>query len=73
LSQKNVVLGLVTSKFPTLEDAEIIKRRLKEASEDIPLENLSLSPQCCFASTEEEQWNKIKHVIKISQDVWRNN
>ncbi|MBG9472263.1 5-methyltetrahydropteroyltriglutamate--homocysteine S-methyltransferase [Priestia megaterium] len=76
-NNKTVVLGLVTSKFPTLEDAEIIKRRIKEASEYIPLENLSLSPQCGFASTEEgnelteeEQWNKIKHVIQIAQDVW---
>ncbi|RDZ06464.1 5-methyltetrahydropteroyltriglutamate--homocysteine methyltransferase [Priestia megaterium] len=76
-NNQSVVLGLVTSKFPTLEDAEIIKRRIKEASEYIPLENLSLSPQCGFASTEEgnelteeEQWNKINHVIKIAQDVW---
>ena len=70
-------MWLITSKFPTLEEAKIIKQRIKEASEYIPLENLSLSPQCGFASTEEgnelteeEQWNKIKHVIQIAQDVW---
>ncbi|MEE6131564.1 5-methyltetrahydropteroyltriglutamate--homocysteine methyltransferase [Priestia aryabhattai] len=74
---QTVVLGLVTSKFPTLEDTEVIKQRIKEASASIPLENLSLSPQCGFASTEEgnelteeEQWNKISHVVKIAQDVW---
>ncbi|MFB4324740.1 5-methyltetrahydropteroyltriglutamate--homocysteine methyltransferase, partial [Priestia sp. BR_2] len=76
-NNQTVVLGLITSKFPTLEEAKIIKQRIKEASEYIPLENLSLSPQCGFASTEEgnelteeEQWNKIKHVIQIAQDVW---
>ncbi|MCG7313285.1 5-methyltetrahydropteroyltriglutamate--homocysteine S-methyltransferase [Priestia flexa] len=76
-NNQTVVLGLVTSKFPTLEDAEVIKQRVKEASASIPLENLSLSPQCGFASTEEgnelteeEQWNKISHVIKIAQDIW---
>ena len=79
-NNQTVVLGLVTSKFPTLEDAKVIKRRIQEASEYIPLENLSLSPQCGFASTEEgnelteeEQWNKINHVIQIAQDVWTNN
>ncbi|AQX54271.1 5-methyltetrahydropteroyltriglutamate--homocysteine S-methyltransferase [Priestia flexa] len=76
-NNQTVVLGLVTSKFPTLEDAGVIKQRVKEASASIPLENLSLSPQCGFASTEEgnelteeEQWNKISHVIKIAQDIW---
>jgi len=79
-NNQTVVLGLVTSKFPTLEDDKVIKRRIQEASEYIPLENLSLSPQCGFASTEEgnelteeEQWNKINHVIQIAQDVWTNN
>ncbi|MGG2091023.1 5-methyltetrahydropteroyltriglutamate--homocysteine S-methyltransferase [Priestia aryabhattai] len=74
---QTVVLGLVTSKFPTLEDTEVIKQRIQEASQYVPLANLSLSPQCGFASTEEgnvlteeEQWNKISHIIKIAQDVW---
>ncbi|YCA45101.1 5-methyltetrahydropteroyltriglutamate--homocysteine S-methyltransferase [Bacillus sp. JZ8] len=77
---QTVVLGLITSKFAKLEDSETIKERIQEASQYIPLENLSLSPQCGFASTEEgnelteeEQWNKISHVIKIAQDVWGNN
>ncbi|MCH6264606.1 5-methyltetrahydropteroyltriglutamate--homocysteine S-methyltransferase [Neobacillus citreus] len=72
-----VVLGLFTSKFPELEDPESIKARIKEASQFIPLENLAVSPQCGFASTEEgnilteeEQWNKIKHVVNIAKDVW---
>ncbi|MED4073986.1 5-methyltetrahydropteroyltriglutamate--homocysteine S-methyltransferase [Priestia endophytica] len=79
-NDQTVVLGLITSKFAKLEDTETIKERIKEASQYIPLENLSLSPQCGFASTEEgnelteeEQWNKINHVIKIAQDVWKNN
>jgi 5-methyltetrahydropteroyltriglutamate--homocysteine methyltransferase len=72
-----VVLGLITSKFPELEDADRIKDRIKEASQSIPLANLALSPQCGFASTEEgnvlteeDQWKKIKHVIKIAENVW---
>jgi methionine synthase II (cobalamin-independent) len=79
-NDQTVVLGLITSKFAKLEDPETIKERIQGASQYIPLENLSLSPQCGFASTEEgnelteeEQWNKISHVIKIAQDVWRNN
>lgn len=79
-NNQTVVLGLITSKFAKLEDPETIKERIQEASQYIPLENLSLSPQCGFASTEEgnelteeEQWNKISHVIKIAQDVWENN
>ncbi|WP_404900424.1 5-methyltetrahydropteroyltriglutamate--homocysteine S-methyltransferase [Priestia filamentosa] len=77
---QTVVLGLITSKFPELEDADHIKAKIKEASQYIPLENLSLSPQCGFSSTEEgnilteeEQWNKIRHVIEIADSVWGNN
>lgn len=72
-----VVLGLFTSKFPELENPDAIKARINEASQSIPLENLALSPQCGFASTEEgnllteeDQWNKIKHVISIANSVW---
>lgn len=79
-NDQTVILGLITSKFPELEDPELIKERIKEASQYIPLENLALSPQCGFASTEEgnklteeDQWNKINHVIKIAEDVWGNN
>ena len=74
---QTVVLGLITSKFPELEDPDSIKDRIKEASQYIPLENLALSPQCGFSSTEEgnilteeEQWNKISHMIKIAESVW---
>lgn len=72
-----VVLGLITSKLPELENADSIKARIKEASQSIPLENLALSPQCGFASTEEgnilteeDQWNKIKHVVNLANSVW---
>lgn len=76
--EQTVVLGLVTSKFPELENPDTIKEKIAEASKSIPLENLSLSPQCGFSSTEEgnilteeEQWNKMKHVISIANDVWK--
>lgn len=60
-----------------LENPDAIKARIKEASQSIPLENLALSQQCGFASTEEgnilteeDQWNKIKHVVNIADIVW---
>ncbi len=72
-----VVLGLVTSKFPELEDGEVLKQRIQEATQYIPLENLCLSPQCGFASTEEgnkltmgEQWNKIRLICDVAEQVW---
>lgn len=72
-----VVLGLVTSKFPELEDRKAIEARIKEATEFVPLENLSISPQCGFASTEEgnhltnkEQWAKIQLLQEIAKDIW---
>lgn len=73
-----VVLGLITSKFGDLEDADLIKERIAEAAAYIPLEQLSLSPQCGFASTEEgnllteeQQWEKVRHVVEIAKDVWK--
>lgn len=76
-NDQTVVLGLITSKFPELEDPDTIKARIIEASQYIPLENLALSPQCGFSSTEEgnilteeEQWKKISHVIQIAESVW---
>ncbi|SEO58228.1 Methionine synthase II (cobalamin-independent) [Amphibacillus marinus] len=73
-----VVLGLVTSKFAELEDKEEIKARITEAAKYVPLEQLCLSPQCGFASThhgnlitEEDQWNKLKHVVEIANEVWQ--
>ena len=75
--EKKVVLGLITSKFAELEDKEVIKARIKEAAEYVPLERLSLSPQCGFASTEEgnklteeQQWAKINLVSQIAKEVW---
>lgn len=76
-NNKKVVLGLITSKRPGLEDKEVIKERIKEATKYIPLERLCLSPQCGFASceignqlTEEEQWAKLALVKEIAQEVW---
>jgi len=75
--EKTVVLGLVTSKSGTLEDPEDVKRRIEEATEFAPLEQLALSPQCGFASTEEgnilteeQQWAKIREIVAIADDVW---
>lgn len=77
-SDKNVVLGLITSKSPVLENKDSVIARIKEASKYVPLERLSLSPQCGFAScevgnklTEEEQWAKIKLVREIAEEVWK--
>lgn len=74
---KIVVLGLVTSKSGTLEKKEDIKKRIDEATKFVALDQLALSPQCGFASTEEgnvlaedEQWAKLKMIVDISKDVW---
>ncbi|GEN48214.1 5-methyltetrahydropteroyltriglutamate--homocysteine S-methyltransferase [Ligilactobacillus pobuzihii] len=74
---KHVVLGLVTSKSPELENKQILIDRIKEATEFVPLENLSLSTQCGFASTEEgnklteqQEWDKISLVIETAHEVW---
>ena len=74
---KKVVLGLVTSKQPGLEDEELLVRRIHEAAQYVPLEDLCLSPQCGFAScecgnklTEEEQWAKVALVQRVAKRVW---
>ncbi len=74
---KKVVLGLITSKSPQLEDKEAVIARIHQAAKYIPLDRLCLSPQCGFAScaignklTEEEQWAKLKLVKEIAQEVW---
>ena len=74
---KKVVLGLVTSKQPGLEDGDALVARINEAAQYVPLENLYLSPQCGFASceignklTEEEQWAKIALIQKVAKRVW---
>ena len=77
-ADKKVVLGLITTKDPTLENKEIIIKRIKEATNYVPLERLCLSPQCGFASTEEgnklteeEQWDKLRLVKEIAEEVWK--
>lgn len=74
---KKVVLGLITTKRPELEDREQVIARIREAARYVPLENLCLSPQCGFASceignrlTEEQQWAKLALVRSIVQEVW---
>ena len=76
-NDKNVVLGLITTKRPELEDKKAIIARIREAEKYIPLERLAVSPQCGFAScqignklTEKEQWDKINLVREISEEVW---
>ena len=63
-------MGLITSKFADLEDKEEVIARIKEASEYVPLENIYLSTQCGFASTEEDQWKKIGLIKEIVEEVW---
>jgi 5-methyltetrahydropteroyltriglutamate--homocysteine methyltransferase len=74
---KMVVLGLVTSKSGTLESKDAIKRRIDQAAKFVPLEQLCLSPQCGFASSEEgnilaeeEQWKKLELVVQTAEEVW---
>lgn len=74
---KRLVLGLITSKFPDLEDEGVVKARIADAAKQVPLANLALSTQCGFASTEEgnqltedQQWAKLKLVKRISDSVW---
>ena len=74
---KQVVLGLITSKSGTLEKKEDVKARIAEASKFAPLDQLCLSPQCGFASTEEgniltedQQWAKMREIVELSEEVW---
>jgi 5-methyltetrahydropteroyltriglutamate--homocysteine methyltransferase len=76
---KTVVLGLVTSKTGILEKKDDIKRRIDEAAKYVDLDQLCLSPQCGFASTEEgntlaedEQWAKLRMIVEIAEEVWGN-
>ncbi|MGX9133939.1 5-methyltetrahydropteroyltriglutamate--homocysteine S-methyltransferase [Rummeliibacillus sp. JY-2-4R] len=73
-----IVLGLLTSKSGELEDKEAIKARINEAATYVPLEQLCLSPQCGFSSTEDgniltedEQWRKLRYVQEIAEEVWQ--
>ncbi len=74
---KKVVLGLITTKTPALENKKAVIARIHEAAKYIPLDRLCLSPQCGFASceignklTEEEQWDKLRLVKEIAEEVW---
>ena len=75
--EKKVVLGLVTTKRPELEDKAAVTARIREAAKYIPLDRLCLSPQCGFASceignklTEAQQWAKLALVKEIAEEVW---
>jgi 5-methyltetrahydropteroyltriglutamate--homocysteine methyltransferase len=74
---KMVVLGIMTSKTGELESKDSLKRRLDEASKFLPLEQLAISPQCGFASTEEgnlltedQQWRKLELCVTVAYEVW---
>ena len=74
---KTVVLGLVTSKSGTLESKDELKRRIDEAAKFVSIDQLCLSPQCGFASTEEgnilteeQQWAKLRMIVELSEEVW---
>ncbi len=74
---KQLVLGLVTSKSGTLEKKDDIKRRIDEATKYVALDQLCLSPQCGFASTEEgnlltedEQWAKLRMIVEVAKEDW---
>ena len=74
---KDVVLGLISTKLPQPESQDDLLRRIEEASQYVPIENLSLSPQCGFASTsagnlltEDEQWRKLELVVETARKVW---
>lgn len=77
-ADKQVVLGLITTKHGTLESVDSVKRRIDQASRVVPLQRLALSPQCGFASThhgnaltEQDQWRKLERVVAIAREVWR--
>ncbi len=74
---KDVVLGLISTKLPQPESEDDLLRRIEEASRYVPMENLSLSPQCGFASTaagnlltEDEQWRKLELVVETARKAW---
>jgi 5-methyltetrahydropteroyltriglutamate--homocysteine methyltransferase len=74
---KTVVLGLISSKEPQLESQDLLRRRIDEAAQYVPIENLALSPQCGFASTApgnlltwDEQRRKLELVVETARRVW---
>jgi 5-methyltetrahydropteroyltriglutamate--homocysteine methyltransferase len=74
---RTVVLGLVTTKSGALETKDDVKRRIDAAAKFVDLDQLCLSPQCGFASTEEgnilaedEQWAKLRMIVEVAEEVW---
>jgi 5-methyltetrahydropteroyltriglutamate--homocysteine methyltransferase len=74
---KQVVLGIMTTKTGKLESKDELKRRIDEAAKFAPLDQLCLSGQCGFASTEEgntltedEQWAKLARIVEVAEEVW---
>eukprot|EP00130_Batrachochytrium_dendrobatidis_P008307 XP_006683182.1 hypothetical protein BATDEDRAFT_15004 [Batrachochytrium dendrobatidis JAM81] len=77
IKNQKVVLGLITTKTPELEDKEEIKQRVEEATKYVNINQLYLSPQCGFASTdhgnkltEDEQWAKLKFTVDVVKEIW---
>ena len=75
--EKQVVLGLVTTKKGELESKDDLKRRIEDAAKYAPIEQLCLSPQCGFSSTvegnvltEEQQWAKLRLIVEVAEEVW---
>jgi 5-methyltetrahydropteroyltriglutamate--homocysteine methyltransferase len=73
-----IVLGLMSSKKAAAEPKDEVKRRIEEATRYVALDQLCLSPQCGFASTEEgnvlseeEQWAKLRMIVELADEVWR--
>jgi len=77
-ADKSVVLGLVSTKSPTLESADDLKRRIEAAAKFVPLERLALSPQCGFSSgggsgqviSRDDTARKIDLMLQVARDVW---
>jgi len=74
---KKVVLGLISTKSPVLEGKDALKRRIDAASKYVPLENLCLSPQCGFASSEvgnqltaDDQRRKLELAVETAREIW---
>jgi 5-methyltetrahydropteroyltriglutamate--homocysteine methyltransferase len=73
-----VVLGLISTKSPALEDEDALKRRIEEAAKYVPLERLGLSPQCGFSSvagsgqpiSADDQKRKLELVLRVAGEVW---
>ena len=71
------MLGLVTTKTGSLENKDDIKRRIEQAAKYVDIDQLCLSPQCGFASTEEgnvlaedEEWAKLRMIVEIADEMW---